>query len=372
MVALPLDTTQAGWTRAISRLVGHHNVSVTVGVGDHLVYVHGGPIQRMPASNEKLLTSMTALSEMGPDYRSVTSAEGAARGGVVNGDLWLVGSGDPELSDASMASLAAALADDGITRVSGSVVGDTSVFSRGWWAPGWLKGISREFVTRPTALAIDGNQVVGLPEQAAASSLTHALERAGVGVVGAPKTGAVPAGLPTLARVRSAPLRDILERQNHDSINFDAEMITKALGARGDGPPGSTASGARVIEDWTTRQGVIADVFDGSGLSHLDRVSTLGVVTLLLKAERRPWGDALWASLPGPDEGTLAGRLAGLPVHAKTGTLFVTPVSALSGYVRSADGRRTAFSILSRGLDKGTAVGIEDAIVGVLALARVG
>jgi serine-type D-Ala-D-Ala carboxypeptidase/endopeptidase (penicillin-binding protein 4) len=372
VLALPLETTHAEWTRAISRLIGNRNVSVTVGVGDHLVYVHGDLIQRLPASNEKLLTSMAALSELGPDFRFTTSAEGVASGGVVGGDLWLVGSGDPELSDASLSSLAAALRANGIREIEGSVVGDTSTFSRGWWAPGWLRGVSREFVTRPTALAIDGNEVAGLPEQAAASSLTGALERAGVRVVGAPKTGTVPAGLPTLARVRSAPLRDILERQNHDSINFDAEMITKALGARENGPPGSTASGARAIEEWTTHQGVIADVYDGSGLSHLDRVSTLGIVTLLLKAQGRPWGDVLWASLPGPGEGTLAGRLAGLPVHAKTGTLFVTPVSALSGYVRSADGRRAAFSVLSRGLDKATAVGIEDAVVAVLAGARLG
>jgi len=194
----------------------------------------------------------------------------------------------------------------------------------------------------------------------------------GVEVAGAAKAGTVPAGLPTIAHIVSAPLRDILEHQNHDSINFDAEMITKALGAKAAGLPGSTASGARAIQDWATREGVVTAVYDGSGLSHLDRVSTLGFVTLLLKAERQGWGEALWASLPGPDEGTLTGRLAGLPVHAKTGTLFVTPVSALSGYVRSADGHRTAFSVLSQGLDAGTAVAIEDAVVRILAGARLG
>jgi D-alanyl-D-alanine carboxypeptidase len=72
-------------------------------------------------------------------------------------------------------------------------------------------------------------------------------------------------------------------------------------------------------------------------------------------------------SLPSGGEGTLGARLAGVPVRAKTGTLFVTPVSALSGYVRTSEGRLVAFSVLSRGLSKSAAVAIEDAIVRVIA-----
>ena len=76
-------------------------------------------------------------------------------------------------------------------------------------------------------------------------------------------------------------------------------------------------------------------------------------------------------SLPAPGQGTLQGRLTGLPVHAKTGTLILTPASALSGYVRSADGRELAFSVITRGLDGSGAIALEDAVVRVLADARV-
>jgi D-alanyl-D-alanine carboxypeptidase len=51
--------------------------------------------------------------------------------------------------------------------------------------------------------------------------------------------------------------------------------------------------------------------------------------------------------------------------------LFVTPVSALSGYVRDAGGRLVAFSILSRGISKSAAIAIEDLVVRTLASARV-
>ena len=192
----------------------------------------------------------------------------------------------------------------------------------------------------------------------------------GVRVDGSPGAGSVPGSVKTIAVVRSAPLRDILARQNHGSINFDAEMITKAIGAAGHGSQGSTASGARAIHAWAGALGVATQVRDGSGLSHLDRISAAGVVTLLLDAGFRPWGEVLFSSLPAPGQGTLLGRLPGVPVRAKTGTLFITPASSLSGYVRAADGRRLAFSVLSRGLDKATAVRIEDAIVRILAATR--
>jgi D-alanyl-D-alanine carboxypeptidase/D-alanyl-D-alanine-endopeptidase (penicillin-binding protein 4) len=143
-------------------------------------------------------------------------------------------------------------------------------------------------------------------------------------------------------------------------------MLTKALGEDSAGS-GSTAAGADTIDRWVDRRGIDATVRDGSGLSDQDRTSASGVVTLLLNAEREPWFATFRASLPAPGEGTLAGRLANLPVRAKTGTLFVRPTSCLSGYVRARDGTLLAFSVLTRGLDATTAEPIEDAIARIAA-----
>jgi D-alanyl-D-alanine carboxypeptidase len=106
-------------------------------------------------------------------------------------------------------------------------------------------------------------------------------------------------------------------------------------------------------------------------LSDQDRTSPLGVVTLLLDARRASWGRAFVRSLPTPRQGTLADRLAGLRLRAKTGTLFVRPASALSGYVRTAAGTTVAFSILTAGYGSGEAEPIEDTIVRILASARI-
>jgi D-alanyl-D-alanine carboxypeptidase len=178
------------------------------------------------------------------------------------------------------------------------------------------------------------------------------------------RAGREPAGrLRTLAAVRSAPLVDILRRQNVDSLNLDAEVLTKMLGASELGPPGSIAKGALAIRRWARRHGVKVVAHDGSGLSYTNRITTDGLVRLLSAAS----GSALRSTLPTAGEGTLAGRLSGLRVRAKTGTLL-QQVSALSGWVWLQRSRRWAeFSILSRGLAKSQAVAVEDGLVSIVA-----
>lgn len=359
----------AEWTDDIDRLVAGLDVSVVIGSGRTIVYTYRGRVPRIPASNEKLLTSMAALDLLGPSRRFATTAasEVALRDGVLRGDLWLIGGGDPELGTEGLADLAADLRDAGLLEVRGAVIGDTATFHRGWWAPGWVPGLSRDYVTRPTALAIDGNGAVGSPELAAATSLTTALGRLGIDVGGSPATGDAPTHVRTLASVLSVPLAEILVRQNYGSVNFDAEMLTKALGFEEEGEGASTADGTAVIDRWAADHHVQARVADGSGLSHANRITATGLVSLLLQADRAPWGDAFERSLPPGGEGTLEGRLAGVPVRAKTGTLFEVDVSALSGYVRTADGALVAFAVLVRGMSKAAAIALEDAIVRTLA-----
>ncbi len=365
--------SDATWTSSIDAAIEGQDVSVAVGTGTRIVYEHLGEQARIPASNQKLLTTMAALEVWGPSFRFPTTAMARkpAFDGVVRGDLWIVGSGDPEISTASMARLASRLHAAGLARVVGSVMGDMSAFTREWWAPGWVTGLSRSYVNRATALAFDGNAGAGLPEQQAAVSLTEALEALGVEIAGVPGAGEGPTDLTPLTRIPSAPLADLLTTQNHGSVNFYAEMLLKALGAQATGAPGSTADGAAMVESWADGWGVDAQVRDGSGLSHEDRISTHDLVALLLLAAREPWGSTLVRSLPGPGDGTVGSRLIGLPVRAKTGTLFETPVSSLSGYVTDASGTSVAFSVISRDLDKTTASAIEDEVVGILAGARI-
>lgn len=372
MAATPASAGRAdepAWQRRIDDLIGERQMSVSIGEGGAFWYRHLGWVERAPASNEKLLLSMAMLTALGPDQVLVTKAMARAApvDGVVDGDLWLVGHGDPEVTRATLDGLASAVATAGVTRITGSVIGDTGPFKRDWWAQGWKKDFPADEVAFPTALTFRGNvgpdgRHIDDPELRASTYLTKSLRRHGVEVKEDPAAAAPTHPLMKIASVGSANLTDILRRMDVDSINFDAEVLGKLLGAETSGNP-SIAGAASAIDAFAAAHGAPGfEPHDASGLSYADRVTTQGIVRLLWFADGQPWAPELRFALPTAGQGTLEGRLGHLRVRAKTGTL--TAISALSGWVWSAktDGW-VEFSILSDGLSKDEAVRIEDAIV---------
>jgi PBP4 family serine-type D-alanyl-D-alanine carboxypeptidase len=234
---------------------------------------------------------------------------------------------------------------------------------------GWQR-IALPFIALPTALTYDANTGRGGfvfdPEHRAAAALTADLGALHIRVSGPPRAGAEAAQRGALATILSARLLDILRRQNLDSLNLDAEVLTKMLGAAVFGPPGSIAKGARAIQSWSRQQGVAVVAHDGSGLSYANRISTNEMIRLLAAANSEPWASALRSTLATAGQGTLTGRLRGLQIRAKTGTLL-KQVSALSGWVWLEKSRRWAeFSMLSR-LPKPQALVLEDEVVATIA-----
>ena len=365
-------TSEPWWQRRIDALVAGRPMSVTIGDDGTFWYRHLARVQRIPASNEKLILSMALLAAVGADHEIPTRAMSKAPPveGVVDGDLWIVGHGDPEVSSATLDALAKGIAESGITRITGSVVGDTGPFLRDWWAPGWKDDFPAVEVAIPTALTYRGNlgpegRHIDDPERRAAIYLTKSLRRHDVEVVKSPRISAASGHLVKLAAVRSAPVIDILHRMDVDSINFDAEVLGKMLGAETSGT-GSIAAGAAAIDAFAAANGAPTfESHDASGLSYANRVTTQGMVRLLFAANRESWAARLRRALPTGGQGTLEQRLGHLRVRAKTGTL--TDVSALSGWVWSdRTGGWVEFSILSTGLSKDQAVQIEDAVVRIV------
>ncbi len=113
--------------------------------GDTLYSRNAGKLF-MPASNMKILTSSTALTQLGPDYRYRTSflARGTIVDGTLNGDLLVIGRGDPSVSDHMMhdamlplRAIADSIASRGIRHITGRVIpyGDAfpgEVLGYGW------------------------------------------------------------------------------------------------------------------------------------------------------------------------------------------------------------------------------------------------
>ncbi len=358
------------WIRHIGALVAGKKISVVVGEQGRFLYLHGATRPRRPASNEKLLLSMALFDALGADFTVTTTvkAEAAPVDGVIDGNVWLVGHADPEVGRTTVAELAKQIAGAGVTKIRGHVMGSTDGFARERWAVGWKAHYTLDEVPFPTALTFLGNVGPGGahivdPERRAAAALTRQLEKRGVRVTRAPGMGSPPSALVPVASATSATLGDIVHRMDVDSINFDAEELAQLLGSHVFGPPGTFDKGARAITAFEEAHGVDGFVHhDGSGLSYRDRVTARGIVDLLWVADAAAWGTTLRGALPHAGQGTLVGRLHGVRVRAKTGTL--NRVSALSGWVWLQEpGAWAEFSILDRGMTKDTAVRLEDAIV---------
>lgn len=93
-----------------------------------------------PASNMKLLTTSTALQLLGPQYDFVTSVASNVKpiNGILNGNVYIKGCGDPLLRTEHLDSVVLALQQAGITRITGNLIGDISRFDDLFWGLGWM------------------------------------------------------------------------------------------------------------------------------------------------------------------------------------------------------------------------------------------
>jgi len=348
--------------------------------GDTLFSRNAGKLF-MPASNQKILTGSVALALLGPDYRYKTAfvSRGAVRDGVLDGDLIVIGRGDPTVSDRAqqgnaitwMSRIADSLGARGIKRVSGALVRGGNAFPDSIYGYGWEwddlttdsgapidELLYNEGMTKVTERIGGRDTTVEVatrtPGRTYLDALASALASRGITVgrgvsdstadIVAPRTD-------TLFLVASPPLRDILKYLEKPSQNQIAEILMHTLGLERTGV-GSADSGAAVVSRQLIAWGAEREGFryyDGSGLSRHDLVSPETIVRTLVAIQRDTAFQAFYDALPvaGVD-GTLRTRMVGTRaagnMHAKTGTLQF--VRSLSGYVTDLDGDRLVFSLL--------------------------
>lgn len=339
-------------------------LSVGDGTGD--LYSHLGSEPLVPASNQKLLTAAVVLAELGADHTLTTRFASATApvGGVVNGDLYMIGGGDPLLTtdayqalqsddpvpETDLEAVADQLVAGGLRRVTGSVVGDAGRYDAQQSLPGWPRRWFDNRVVAPlSALVVNDGWLVDPvtgegpggpapdPAQHAAATMTRLLTDRGVVVDGPPLSGASPAETVEVESVASLPTSEIVEQLLTFSDNTTAELLVKELGVHSGGG-GTTAAGVDVLVEWTEREGLAQAgwvVVDGSGLSSENRLTCSMLAALL----RRDGADGtISTSLAVPQEpGTLEDRFdqgdMDERLKAKTGTL--NQVAALSGWFRT-------------------------------------
>lgn len=132
--------TRANLAAAIDAIIGDKALAgATVGVvvidtqSREVLYRHEADAAINPASNIKLVTTAAALSLLGPEHRYLTrlfTDRGARKAGVIDGDLYLRGTGDPWLVTGDLYELAGDLRALGITSIKGGIVVDATAFDR--------------------------------------------------------------------------------------------------------------------------------------------------------------------------------------------------------------------------------------------------
>ncbi len=344
---------------------------LVVNEGDRTLHSTNAQISLVPASNQKILTTYAALSVFSParTFQTHLASADPLQAGRITGDLYLVGGGDPFLvtddfqaqygdaqegrTSTRLETLADAAIAEGLTEVTGAIIGDESLFDDLRYGP-WAERLIVSHQSGPlSALTVNegfsawpeefagsfrGRTAAENPAQNAAAVFAGLLAERGVSIGEASSVGTAPPQAITLARLASAPLSEIVTHINSYSNNYGAEVLVKHLALETE-PQGTTASGANQVLQVLVDQGFELGgvrIDDGSGLAESNRL-TCGLIAQILESPR---GQSLLVDTLsiGGERGSIALRHDGTPadgqVFAKTGTL--NGVTALSGVVESS------------------------------------
>ena len=354
---------------------------LAVSVNGRVVSSWNGDVAVIPASTNKLLIAGAATEILGPDSRFTTSvAASAPVDGVVAGDLYLVGGGDPLLaatdfppdvngppaaSTTSLDTLADAVVAAGITSIGGAIVGDASRYDDQFVNPTWAGGVAFVDAGPVGGLLVNDGQTVGRsgrqrdPGEAAAREFSRLLRDRGVSVSNGWESGVLEPGTPVIATVESAPLSAIVADMLTRSDNDTAEMLLKEIGYVA-ADEGTTEAGLRVLDLTVRSWGTAMDdvvLADGSGLSANNRLTCDTLVGVLVHLEST---SAVSGLAVAGRSGTLVDQFLDTPAEgrliAKTGTLSNPPadadppeVKALAGYLEAPDGDMLELALVLNG-----------------------
>jgi D-alanyl-D-alanine carboxypeptidase/D-alanyl-D-alanine-endopeptidase (penicillin-binding protein 4) len=367
-----------------SEALGEFSGVVIDSVTNDVLFDRGVDTPLAPASVQKVLTGVAALSTLGPDTTFQTATLSTEDPEVLvlkaGGDLTL--SATPEgtesvyigaakladLAEKTIAVLEASLPEDERVTIRELVI-DASLWDpEDNWREAWASSArTNGYISRITPLQIDGDrfnpsavmgQRSGDPMGRAASAFVSALRQAGnsarfVSV----SYGPTPEGATSVASVSSRPVSELVTHMVKESDNTLAEMLGRhiSLTQGFDGSGDSVGEGlmASLASLGIPDEGLVID--DASGLSGANRLTPDFVATLLSEVLRSE-GDigVLGEALPiaGVD-GSLDDRFTGENavvqgrVFAKTGSIRGT--RSLAGWVSAEDDSDLVFAFFATG-----------------------
>jgi D-alanyl-D-alanine carboxypeptidase/D-alanyl-D-alanine-endopeptidase (penicillin-binding protein 4) len=304
-----------------------------------------GAIPRIPASNQKLISTAYALDRLGPDYRLRSQLWR-----LTDGSLRLTGEGDPDLALPQLQRFAKlALGSGGGSGPAGSVVRlqVAEEPAQAWWPSGWDPSDRYYAYGAPiTRLAITSNAIheaVLNPPTRLRTLLQRSVAQQGGSLQLSLVSARMP--LPTdavlLHEEASAPMHNLLSLANTESHNFTAEVLLRQAAGSWDLNEVRQRTTLWLLEQGMPMQGI--RIADGSGLDRANRLTSRLLAGLLLRMDQHPYGRQYLASMAVTGErGTLRNLYKGTSLQGqffgKTGT--ISGVRSISGVLQTAAGPR--------------------------------
>ncbi len=244
-------------------------------------------VSLIPASIMKTATIAALLPQTGCDYRYLTRvyADGPVRDGEIDGNLLIVGSGDPSLNAGCdppgpdfIAEITDALNERGIQHIKGRIVVDSSIFTSPATPPSWVAADTRQkygtgchgFNFRHNA---SGSSSVADPSSLFSKALAARLKTSGIEIEDR-DCRRTPHPL-LLVDHKSAAIDEIMRSCMMRSDNLFAEALLRTLPVVR-GREGDTDLASRMAADYWKKLGLNLDgvrIVDGSGLSRENRVT---------------------------------------------------------------------------------------------------
>lgn len=313
-------TAQGFWLQTQDQLLVNHNAQ-----------------QPLPAASlTKVATTLAALKTWGPHHTFLTEVRGTGPvvDGVLQGDLVVVGGGDPLFVGPEAISLGYSLNQLGIQTISGDLI-----ISGNFWM---------DFLTEPKQAGerlrqgLNG-QVYQTTEESRYTPPTTTQLASQLAISGTVQWRPYPPESQLLLRHQSLPIFALLKQMNVNSNNALAESLAAGIG---NGPTlvAQVTAATRVSTNEIRLQ-------NGSGLGQDNRLSPRAVVALLLGIQRelKPHKLTLADVFPVAkrDLGTIEDRQLPTAAIVKTGTLW--NVSALAGVIPTQKLGPVWFTIINRG-----------------------
>lgn len=369
LVRLESHVSCAPLQREVLAILGSEQAAWSVTVADpfgRLMADVNGHVSRIPASNQKLISTALAVDRLGVNHRLRTSLWR-----LPNGTLRLEGEGDPGFGPQQVARMAASLSGHGVNTGTVSMEFEEMV-PRHWWPADWHREDRNWYYGAPvTRLAVSANSsgdyAVYDPPKRLAGIWSQALNRQGYGFKWAevPADSPNPQGSQLIHQELSQPLQSLMSRANTDSHNNTAEVLLRV----GSGT-WNLAQASQVTMQWLKEKNLPVEgvtIADGSGLSRSNRSTTRLYTSLLLTMQHHANGNKWYGTMAVANRTGTLERFSSSPsltgkFVGKTGT--IRGVKALSGRMATPHGYRF-FSVLANGSaePRSRMVGILEAVL---------